>query len=78
MKLSVIIPMYNAEKYIERCVESLYCQDLNIGDFEVLIINDGSTDHSLIEVENLARKHKKYCYFVKEERWSRLQHEIWE
>ena len=65
MKLSVIIPMYNAEKYIERCVESLYCQDLNIGDFEVLIINDGSTDHSLIEVENLARKHKNIVILSK-------------
>ena len=46
MKLSVIIPMYNAEKYIKRCIESVYHQDLDINDFELLVINDGSTDSS--------------------------------
>ena len=38
--------MYNAAKYIERCVESVYHQGLNINDFEVLLINDGSTDNT--------------------------------
>lgn len=46
MDISIIIPMYNAEKYIERCIESIYKQGLAINDFEVLIINDGSTDNS--------------------------------
>ncbi|MCI8455399.1 MAG: glycosyltransferase family 2 protein [Lachnospiraceae bacterium] len=43
--LSVIVPMYNVERYIEQCLESLSCSDW-IGDLEVLIINDGSSDCS--------------------------------
>ena len=42
--ISVIIPVYNAEKYLEKCVESILCQTFE--DFELLLIDDGSTDHS--------------------------------
>ena len=45
MLLSVIIPMYNAENYIRRCVESLYQQNIIDSDFEVIIINDGSINN---------------------------------
>lgn len=44
MKLSVIIPVYNVEKYLDECVQSVWKQNFN--DFELLLINDGSTDHS--------------------------------
>ncbi|WP_031425130.1 glycosyltransferase family 2 protein, partial [Flavimarina sp. Hel_I_48] len=50
--LSIIIPMYNAENYIERCIESILNQGLNPADFEVLIMNDGSTDSSPERVQN--------------------------
>ncbi|MDO5571239.1 MAG: glycosyltransferase family A protein [Bacteroidales bacterium] len=44
MKLSILIPAYNVEKYIEKCIDSIICQiDDNI---EVIIINDGSTDNT--------------------------------
>lgn len=43
-KISVIIPVYNTEKYIEKCLESLAKQTMQ--DFEVIIVNDGSTDNS--------------------------------
>lgn len=43
-KISVIIPVYNTEKYIEKCLESLAGQTMQ--DFEVIIVNDGSTDNS--------------------------------
>lgn len=44
-KVSVVLPVYNAEKYIERTVKTLLCQTLN--DVEFIIIDDGSTDNSL-------------------------------
>lgn len=44
MKVSVIIPVYNTEKYLKRCIESLYMQTYK--DMEVLFIDDGSTDGS--------------------------------
>jgi glycosyltransferase involved in cell wall biosynthesis len=44
-KVTVIIPVYNGEKYLSYAVESILNQTFN--DFELLIINDGSTDHSL-------------------------------
>ena len=44
MKLSIIIPVYNVEKYLDRCVESVLAQSFR--DFEVLLIDDGSPDNS--------------------------------
>lgn len=44
-KISIIIPMYNAEKYIARCLESVINQSFN--NIEIIIVNDGSTDESL-------------------------------
>ena len=44
VKLSVIVPVYNAEKYIGKCIESLVNQTYK--DFELIIVNDGSTDRS--------------------------------
>ena len=43
-RLSVIVPVYNVESWIDRCLESLVAQDF--GDFEVVCVNDGSTDAS--------------------------------
>lgn len=42
--ISVIVPVYNAEKYLNRCVESVLCQTYS--DFELILIDDGSTDSS--------------------------------
>ena len=52
IKLSVIIPVYNAEKYIVECLDSIYNQNLNNDEFEVIIVNDGSKDHSQQVIEN--------------------------
>lgn len=43
-KISIIIPVYNAEKYLRECLDSVLAQTFT--DFEVLLINDGSTDNS--------------------------------
>lgn len=46
MKLSIIIPVYNSEKYLKACLESVFGQNLPQSDYEVIVINDGSTDDS--------------------------------
>lgn len=50
-KLSIIIPLYNKEEYVERCISSVIAQDFT--DYELIIVNDGSTDKS---AEIAARK----------------------
>lgn len=46
MKLSIIVPMYNVEKYIGNCLNTLLNQKISDDEYEILIINDGSTDKS--------------------------------
>lgn len=47
MKISYILPVYNVESFIERCLKSIYLQNLNLLDFEVIIINDCTKDNSM-------------------------------
>lgn len=57
MKLSIIIALYNTEKYIEKCIRSIYDKNsLSIDSFEVIVINDGSTDESPYIVERLQKE----------------------
>ena len=52
MKLSIIIPTYNIEKYIKECIYSCYNQQgVSTDDYEIIVVNDGSTDRSLNVVE---------------------------
>lgn len=44
-KVSIIIPSYNIENYIERCLKS--CINQTFDDIEIIVINDGSTDKTL-------------------------------
>lgn len=54
MKLSIVIALYNTELYIEKCIRSIYeGNPLDGKDFEVIVINDGSTDNSKVIVESL-------------------------
>ncbi|MEA4935058.1 Undecaprenyl-phosphate 4-deoxy-4-formamido-L-arabinose transferase [bioreactor metagenome] len=53
MKFSLIIPVYNVEKYIEKCVRSCLMQDIPASEYEIILINDGSPDNSLSIVESL-------------------------
>jgi len=57
MKLSVIVPVYNNEKLIARCVNSILNQ--NFEDLEVIIVNDGSTDRTKSICEKLAKNNPK-------------------
>lgn len=57
VKVSVVIPLYNAEKYIDRCLKSIINQTLN--DIEIIVINDGSTDNSLTLVKKYEEQDKR-------------------
>ena len=52
IKVSVIIPVFNTEKYISKCLSSLVNQTLD--DIEIICVNDGSTDNSLEIIEKIA------------------------
>lgn len=64
MKLSVIIPVYNAAKFLSVCLDSL-CQQTD-SDFEVIMINDGSTDSSQIICEEYAAKDVHFHLLVQD------------
>ena len=53
--ISVIIPVYNSEKYIVKCLDSLEVQSMK--DIEVILINDGSTDQTKELIEEYQRTH---------------------
>ena len=44
MKLSVIVPVYNVEKFLPRCLDSLLRQGMEAGEYEIICVNDGSPD----------------------------------
>lgn len=56
-KVSVIVPVYNAEQYLIKCLNSILAQSFS--DFELICINDGSTDNSLILLKEYAEKDKR-------------------
>ena len=56
IKVSIIIPVYNSEKYLRQCFDSVVNQTLK--DIEIIIINDGSTDNTLKIVQEYATKYK--------------------
>lgn len=58
IELSIILPAYNVEKYLDVCISSLYRQGLDEAKFEVIIVNDGSTDGTLNFIESLAKEHQ--------------------
>ena len=53
-KISVIIPIYNAEKYLAKCIESV--QQQTYRNLEIILVNDGATDSSI----NICKKYEKY------------------
>lgn len=64
MKLSVIVPVYNVEAYVEECLESLARQTCK--DMEVLIIDDGSKDGSTAICKRYAENYENFSYVHKE------------
>ena len=64
-KVSVVVPVYNVEKYIDKCLQSLVNQTLD--DIEIIIVNDGSTDNSETIIKKyLNKSDKKIIYVTKQ------------
>jgi len=66
MFLSIIVPVYNAAAYLEECLSSLLNQDLPETDYEILCVNDGSTDESPRILERYQQAHPNICVIHKE------------
>ena len=62
--VSVLIPVYNVESYLERCLDSILSQTLK--NIEVICVNDGSTDNSLAILEKYKEKDKRIVIISKE------------
>lgn len=65
IKVSVIVPIYNVEKYIKKCLDSLYNQTLK--EIQIILVNDGSTDNSNIIAQEYAQKYKNKTIYLEEE-----------
>ncbi|MCU5701902.1 glycosyltransferase, partial [Bacillus cereus] len=64
MLISLIIPVYNAEKFLPRCLDSVKNQTYN--DLEIILVNDGSTDYSGLICDEYAQKDKRFTVIHKE------------
>jgi len=64
MKVSVIVPVYNVEKYLKTCLDSLVNQTLK--ELEIIVVNDGSPDNSQKIIDEYAKKYKNIHSYIKE------------
>ena len=56
--LSIIIPLYNCEKYIKQCLDTIFRQEMNESEFEVIVIDDGSKDSGYSLASEYAKRHQ--------------------
>ena len=63
-KIGILIPMYNSEKYIDKCLKSV--KEQSYKNLEVIIINDGSTDNSLEICKNIIRDDDRFKIYTRE------------
>ena len=64
-KVSVIVPVYNVENYIEKCLKILVNQTLD--DIELIIVNDGSTDGSETIINSYLEKYSSKIKYLKKQ-----------
>ena len=64
LKISIVVPIYNVEEYLDECVTSLVNQTYN--NLEILLVNDGSTDGTAKKIDEWAKKDERIKVFHKE------------
>jgi len=57
IRLSIIVPMFKVEQYVEECIRSLYRQDIPASEYEVICVDDCSPDNSAVIVERLQKEY---------------------
>lgn len=64
VKVSIVVPIYNTELYLKKCIDSLVKQTFK--DIEIILVNDGSTDNSEVIIKEYSKKYKNVKAFTKE------------
>ena len=65
--ISIIVPVYNTEKYLEKCINSLCNQNIKNKKFEIILINDGSTDNSEKIIKKYQKQYPKIIKYISKE-----------
>ena len=65
MKISVIIPCYNVENWIDRCLESIVCQTIGLKDLEIICVDDCSTDQTLTKLKKWEERYSDSLMLIK-------------
>ena len=73
--ISVIVPVFNVEKYLERCVETIVNQTYK--NLEIILVNDGSTDNSGELCDELARRDDRINRIIRDFYWFRWLYSPW-
>lgn len=68
MKLSIVVPTYNVENYLDKCLHSCISQDILSTEYEIIVINDGSSDNSAIIAEKYVSNYSNVFLFSQENR----------
>ena len=76
LEISIIIPVYNAESYIERCLQSIISSSVPEGSYEIIAVDDSSSDRSLELLQKMEDKYRS-CMFTTGEKPDREEHGIW-
>lgn len=67
MKLSIVVPVYNVEQYVRKCILSIINQDDNLfKDIELIIVNDGTKDKSFEQIQDLVDKYDNIMFVNQE------------
>ena len=64
--ISIIIPVYNVEKYVRTCLESVLRQNLDESTYEIIIVNDGTEDRSMEMIQNIISSHPNIFVIIQE------------
>lgn len=63
IKISIIVPVYNVERYLKECLDSLLSQDLPLSEYEIILVNDGSKDRSGDIAKGYCSKYDNISYY---------------